>query len=178
MRVFIAIDLPEKIKKKLNEVEKHIGDENAKIKWVEEENKHLTLRFLGEVSEEKANEIREKLKEIKFKKFLTSVSEIGVFPSESYIKVIWVGLKPDKSIIELKNKIEDKLAEIGIDRSERFQAHITLGRVRFVEDKLGLVEKVKSAMLEEEPFIVDKFLLIKSTLTKKGPIYDIIEVFS
>ena len=178
MRVFIAIELPEKIKKLLNETEKQIGNENAEIKWVEEQNKHLTLRFLGGVSEEKAEEIKNKLKEVKFKKFFTSVSELGVFPSESYIRVIWVGLKPDKNIIELKEKIDFKLAEIGIEKESRFQAHITLGRVRLINDKAKLIESIKKIEMEEEAFEVNEFKLIKSTLTRKGPIYEVIEIFS
>ncbi|MBU4284575.1 MAG: RNA 2',3'-cyclic phosphodiesterase, partial [Nanoarchaeota archaeon] len=78
MRVFIAIEMPEEIKKILLDAQKQINTEKAKVRPAKAF--HLTLKFLGEVEEKKAEEIKSALNEISFKQFKTALTEIGVFP--------------------------------------------------------------------------------------------------
>ncbi len=178
MRTFIAVDLPNKIKDCLSQIQRNFSSNLAKIKWVEKENLHLTLKFLGELNEAKTNEIKQALSKIKFKPQTVSISESGVFPSEQYIRVIWVGIKPAGKIIELHQKIDSTLAELGIRKENRkFATHITLGRVKFVKDKKALIEKIKSLNIKTDEFVLDSFKLKKSTLTKQGPIYEDLSVF-
>ena len=98
MRLFIAIDIPEDVRKKLVSFQEKIGNEHARIKWVEADNIHLTLKFLGEVGDDTVGEIRESLKKIKFKSFTSAISGLGVFPNENYVRVIWAGMEPEKKI--------------------------------------------------------------------------------
>ncbi len=141
-------------------------------------NLHLTIKFLGELDDKKINQIKEALTNIKFKPQTVSIAESGVFPSEDYIRVVWVGIKPAGKIAELQQKIESSLAEPGIKKDNRkFAAHITLGRVKFVKDKKVLMERIKSIDIKTEEFILDSFKLKKSTLTKQGPVYEDLAVF-
>ncbi len=173
MRAFIAVDLPENIRESLVQVEKQLDSDAAKIKWVEKDNLHLTVKFLGEISDEQAEKIKHALSKIKFEQQTVSISETGVFPSEDYIKVIWVGIRPNEQIIELHKNIESALTGLGIKKDTRkFEAHITLGRVRFVKDKPRLVKSIKSADVKTDEFTISSFKLKKSTLTEKGPIYE------
>lgn len=171
MRVFIAIDMPGDVKKYLKEIQKQLG--NAKLKLVDEF--HLTLKFLGEVPENKVKEIESLLKEIKFEKFKTKLTNIGVFPSESYVRVVWVGLE-DYDIKIIQRNIDDKLQNM-FPRNKKFSAHVTLARVKFVDDKKKFIENMKNIEIEKKEFEVSEFKLKKSTLTKQGPIYEDLEVF-
>lgn len=175
MRLFIAFDIPEKVKEQLVSIQKKIKTE-AKIKWVKAENIHLTLKFLGDVAGDKVDEIKARLENISFEPFDVEVSGIGVFPSESYIKVIWVGLRYDRAMENLVNEIREQLNEFKDDYP--FKAHITIGRVRFVRNKKALVEELKKIKVKSERFTVRRFKLYKSMLTKEGPVYEELAEFS
>lgn len=173
MRLFIAIELPEEVKDYLIELQKQFTD--IKAKFVRKEQMHLTLKFLGET--EKLDEIKEKLSEVKTEPFETALSELGVFPSENYVRVLWVGLKNSEKIIELQKKIDSSLSEIGFARDKRFHSHVTLARIKFIQDKPGFVKKLKETKVEEKGFKVEKVYLIKSTLTREGPVYETLGEF-
>ncbi len=175
MRLFIAFDIPGNLKEQLVDIQKKIKEGDAKIKWVKAENMHLTLKFLGEVAEEKVEDIKKKLGKLKFNKFEVEVSEIGVFPSEDYIRVIWAGLKDDEAMKRLVKNIRGALP--GFKDDYEFKAHLTIGRVRFVKDKNALVEELKKVKVKHERFSVNEFKLYKSTLTREGPIYEKVAVF-
>lgn len=177
MRAFIAIELPEDIRKYLVEIQKQIGDSNAKIKWVEEENIHLTLKFLGDVEEDKIEDVKNILSGIKVKPIDAKIDGVGVFPAEDYIRVVWVGLKPGTRFIELANEIDNKLSPIVPKEKREFKSHVTLARVKFVKDKKAFVEGLKSIKVEAKEFKVEGFVLKKSTLTKQGPVYEDIAKF-
>ena len=184
MRLFIACDLPENVRKKLVTLQNTLGSENARIKWVEQKNIHLTMKFLGEVSYDKVAGIKEALGNVEHGAMSCSVSGFGVFPSESYIRVMWVGLEPEKEIQELHTKIDDSLSGLGFGPEKRFQSHVTLGRVKSVVNKPGLlahISKVRESKLGDtelgSPFSMEDFRLKQSTLTPNGPIYEDVAVF-
>ncbi len=180
MRLFIACEIPENIRDDLVTLQKKIGEEHANIKWVEKENIHLTLEFLGEVDDAKADEIRDSIMGIKSKTINAHVSGFGVFPTESYIRVLWVGLEPSGELNSLHDEIEDRLRTLGFKPDKMFSAHVTLGRVRSVKDKDGLVRKIEEIkeMIGEmgKQFSIERFMLKKSTLTPDGPVYGDIAV--
>ena len=106
MRAFIAIELPYQMREYLSEIQEQLVLNDAKIKLVDKKNLHLTLKFLGEIDDKKIEQINKSLSKIKFTPQTISISEIGVFPSENYIKVIWAGIKPAEKICELQQQIE------------------------------------------------------------------------
>src|SRR3989344_6773166 len=112
MRLFVGIDLPLDIKDYFYNLQKELKKDNlAKIKWVSKKNLHLTLKFLGDVSN--VNLIVDALKNIKFFKFNIKLDSLGYFPSGSKIKIIWVGLKDDKIFIQLQKLIDESTIGFG-----------------------------------------------------------------
>ncbi len=171
MRTFIAIELPEEVKQYVKGLQKQLG--NAKLSFVKDF--HLTLKFLGEVPEDKIEEIKSLLREIKFENFKTRLTDVGVFPNESYVRVVWIGLE-DGDIKKIQKDIDDKLQKM-FPREKRFSAHVTLARVKFVENKEKFIDNIKKIKIEKKEFEVSEFKLKKSTLTKQGPIYEDLETF-
>jgi 2'-5' RNA ligase len=171
MRCFLAIDLPEDVKEELLRIEREIqpfliGN------FVESKNMHLTLKFLGEVDEPKLKEIRKKLKKIKFKKFKSGLGKFGFF-SPSSIRVVWISLEPKETVKELYEEIEKALG----NKPAGFESHVALVRVKKIEDKRSFLSKTLRVRIKSKGFEVNEFILKKSTLTPKGPIYEDIEKF-
>jgi len=178
MRAFISIELPENVKAGIfHTFEKLKGSGFCSGNFVEKNNLHLTLKFLGDISEEDAEKIAQKLSEIDFRKFAAETGEISFFPNEDYVKVIWVELV-SKEIFGIKKIIEEKLSEIGIPKEEReFSSHITVARIKNIKDKVKFAEKIKDLKSEKYFFIIDELSLIKSELTKEGPKYKVLKNF-
>jgi len=171
MRLFIAIDLPDEIKKELRELQKEFRS-LGKMKFVNDF--HLTLKFLGEVEENKLEEIKRRLKEVSFKPFDLILENLGVFPNETYISVLWVGALSEE-VNDLQGEIDGKLQDL-FPRENRFHSHITLARVKFIKNKEELMKKLK--LEYNSSFKVEKFKLIKSILNKDGPKYTSLGEFS
>ena len=113
MRLFIGIFLPYEILDYLYELQNKLKKNlPGKISCVAKKNLHVTMRFIGETSENNLVLIKEKLNKIKFKSFRAKLDKIGVFPNENYIRVIWVGLKPAGKVIGLQQKIDSELLEL------------------------------------------------------------------
>ncbi len=175
MRLFLAIDFNE-LKDNLVAIQSKIGKSTGNLKEVTKF--HLTLKFLGEVSEDNASQIKDILKKVKFNAFNLSVDKIGVFPNENYVRVIWIGVKPDKEVKALQDNVENALKEFNFKKDFQFHPHITLARVKFIKDKEKFIKNLKEIKVEPKTIEIKQFKLIKSTLTPKGPVYEDVEVFS
>lgn len=173
MRLFIAIDFNE-LKNYFTELQKQLPN-NTRLSLVK--SFHLTLKFLGEVQPNKIDEIIGILKTIKFEPFSAYLNSIGIFPTENYIRVVWVGLNPEERILELQKQIDESLKKL-FKKEKNFKAHITLCRVKYPEDKKTFVEQVKKIKVENKKIEIKDFRLVKSTLSPKGPIYEDLEVFN
>ncbi|MCX5668276.1 MAG: RNA 2',3'-cyclic phosphodiesterase [Candidatus Omnitrophica bacterium] len=176
MRTFIAIELSAEIKDSLAQIQSHLKYSGADVKWVEKDNIHLTLKFLGEISEEKLQQVIAALEIITrvIKPFEISIKDIGAFPNINYPRVIWVGL--DKGTDESKSlaeKIVEELLKIGFQKEPRpFAPHLTIGRVRSPKNKEALKEKLQNYQLSAINYqLVSPIILFQSTLTPKGPTY-------
>lgn len=180
MRTFIAIELPKEIKGSLSEVQDKLKTSGADVKWVNPQNIHLTLKFLGEIDDKNLGKITQILEEITQDKnpYPLRLSSIGAFPKINFPRVIWVGIdKGGTETKEIANALEENVAKIGIPKEDRpFSCHITLGRVKSALNREGLVENLNNLTNYAEKlnleFPVTKIILFKSTLTPKGPIYE------
>lgn len=180
MRTFIAIDLPGEIKDELVKMQEELKSAGADVKWVEAQNIHLTLKFLGERDDKKVEKIIQTLEEVakENKTYAIRISSIGAFPKIESPRVIWVGLdKGDGETKIIAQALEEKIAKIGIPKEDRpFSSHITIGRVRTPknrEDLTGEINRLadKPGMLNLETQVT-KITLYKSTLSPKGPVYE------
>ena len=176
MRTFIGTFLPEEILDYLYEIQNNLKKNlNGKINWVAKSKIHITLKFIGNVNESQIKLIKERLNRIDFKKFKISLDKIGIFPNEEFIRVIWVGLNNDKKIINLQQKIDSDLIDI-FNKDQEFNAHLTLGRVKSIQDKNEFIKNLK-IKIENKEFEINEFCLVKSELNKEGPKYEILEKF-
>jgi len=184
MRLFIAIGIPKQIKEALqkcsNELQQVIKQNDlAKCNFVDVNNMHLTLKFLGEVNEQKLNDIKDALYEIDFESFNAQLSNVGIFPNENHVRVVWVGIKDGKHILKLQKDIEEKMDAIGFEKDNKeFHPHLTLARVKFVKDKSRFTELLKKIEVDNVEFNVNGFSLIQSTLTPEGPVYKVLAIYS
>lgn len=173
MRLFIAIDFQE-----ISGYLKHLQEKIPEAKATFPKKFHLTLKFLGEVDENMAKEAEEKLKQVKAEPFRARLGKTGVFPNENFIRVVWIGLEGSGKIYGLQEKIEEALGGM-FKKDDRFSPHITLARIKFIENdrKKDFAEAVKQISVEPREIEVRNFKLVKSTLTKQGPVYEDIAVF-
>lgn len=176
MRAFIAIPLPKEVKDNLNDIQKQIGSDLAKINWVAKKNLHLTLKFFSYISEGEVKKVIGILKSIKIKPFEVELGEMGYFPDADYVRVMWISLEPAKDVFNLQGEIDSKLSEL-FERDKMFKVHLTLGRVKFVKNKEKFLKKLKEIKVPKLKFKIKGFELIQSILTKDGPKYKVLEKF-
>ncbi len=167
MRTFIAIEIPEKIKKEIVKIQKKLPEFKGKI--TEKENLHLTLKFLGEVNEEKLEEVKKRLKKIHLKSFETEIKDMGMFSD----RIVWLRMANCK---ELQREIDDKLSGL-FETENRFMGHLTIARVKDLKDRKKFLTELRKIKMPEMNFTVKKFNLKKSKLGRPGPVYGDIEVY-
>lgn len=176
MRLFIAVNLPNKVKAEFDRLKELINPNTARIKWVT--SYHLTLKFLGETAEQLLPRIKAMLGKVRFKHFRAETSSIGLFPSPAYVRVVWVGVEPKQPFIELKKEIDQSLAKLGFKPEKDFVPHITLCRVKALFNKKEFSKAVQRIKIPKLTFDVRSFDLMQSILSPKGPTYKTIAVFS
>lgn len=182
MRAFIAIELPREIKDLLARIQTQLKTAEADVKWAEPANIHLTLKFLGEIDEQKKESIIQIIKDTAEGKnsFSLRLSSAGAFPNTEYPRVLWIGIDEGSSeTTKIAEELEEKLEKIGLPKDKKkFSCHITIGRVKSGNNRLKLAGKIKkiSAELNEKSleFKAEKITLFKSTLSSKGPTYEAI----
>ncbi|MFH0940278.1 MAG: RNA 2',3'-cyclic phosphodiesterase [Candidatus Omnitrophota bacterium] len=172
-RLFIAIELPPDVKKRLQSMQNELKKYGPDIKWVEPENIHLTLKFLGGVRVEDAEKIGELLgKDFSSKKsYKVTLYRLGCFPSLRAPRILWAGF-------EDKQNNSKKIARLlgGSLNDKEFQLHATLGRFRSPRNKIALIEKIEEINRGFKPYdlYVDNITLFESKLSPKGPAYSIL----
>ena len=178
MRAFIAVDVPEELKTKIIDIQKQFKDFD--IKFVEKENFHFNLKFLGEIPDNSIEKIRKTLEDIveKYEPFNLSIKNLGAFPSLNYIRVIWIGVSDGYNTISaLADEIDEFLTEFVPKENRKFEPHLTIGRVRSGRNREELVKIVKRLeSIEIGVMRVKEIKLMKSDLSRAGPKYT--EVFS
>lgn len=181
-RTFIAINLDSEIREYLFSIKNNLNLDESKIKWVDKNNLHITLKFLGYISPEQIRLINLGLKEIinKCSPFIIKLSsDIGVFPSYKMPRIIWVGIKEGANELKkLYNSIEIILYNNGFSKENKvFSGHITIGRVKYIKDKNNLINFLKNMHVECLSQEVKSIELMESKLAPNGPIYNIINRF-
>jgi len=178
VRAFLSIDIEDQaLFPHISEIQSKLDANLAKMKIVEIENIHFTLRFFGDTSLTKIDEIESSLSQIEIEPFEIKIHGVGAFPNNRKPRVIWIGVTRNADrICNLKAEIDSHLEELGY-QSERkkFTPHATIARVRYIKDAEKLTNNLDG--LVNEPIgtmTISKFNLKKSTLTPSGPIYEIL----
>ena len=152
-----------------------------KIKWVEEGNIHMTLKFIGETPEDRIGDITKALEKASagIRPFELVLEDVGIFGSSYKPRVVWFGIRQEPELLKLSENMFRELENIGFERDrQNFVPHLTVGRVRFVKDKKifrMVIEKNKPGLIQK--INIDKFYLFESILRREGPVYEIVETF-
>lgn len=153
-----------------------------KINWTLPENMHITLRFIGETPAERIPDIENCLQKAAndSSSIAFETSKTGIFGSRHNPRVIWLGLSPQEPIQSLFSTIQSNLSQIGIlPTGENFVPHLTLGRIRKINDKAFFQNTLESfeTRFPAQHFDVCSFQLFESILLKSSPKYNIIKEF-
>jgi 2'-5' RNA ligase len=168
MRLFIAIELPQEIKKILWRLRSDIPG----ARWVAQEQLHLTLSFLGELEEAEIQRLTGVLSGIRAQGFELRFGGTGCFPNTRQPRVLWVGLEPEPLLNRLAALVRKAVLSCDIPQEERpFSAHITLARL-----KLPASHEVAAFLDQHQkhklPTVrVGEFILFQSRLTPQGAIH-------
>ena len=178
IRSFIAVDIPDIVKTNIENSLNSLKHEIHGVKWIESENMHLTLKFLGNVEPKRLDFLKGKLAQaLKGRtKFSIIFSKLDAFPDMKNPKVLWLGIANGEEHLKiLAGKVEEASAEAGFQKVTRpFSAHLTLGRVRNGQ-RLGEDQAKALARLDfnlDSLIMVERVTLYQSLLTSKGPNYE------
>ena len=174
MRLFIAALLPQEIQRQLSLYISTLKQAVDGVKWEKPEKLHVTLKFLGDVEQNRIKEISSLLFRAtqNCASFQLSTTLFGTFPNLRNPKVLYAGLSQDKMMANFQSSIEVGLSELGFESDNRkFMPHVTLGRVkkRIVLHNIPILEKKK--------FNITEIGLIRSELRPEGSVYTSVEIF-
>ena len=165
LRLFVGIPLPPEIKLRLQPLSAGVPG----ARWVDPENHHVTLRFIGEVDEGTAGDIDAALAQIKARRFELALAGIGQFGDRS----LWVGVEKNPALTHLRDKVESAMVRQGLPpEGRRYAPHVTLARLKGVNGERLQAYLAEHALFRAQPFAVGHFSLIASYLTKSGAIYE------
>jgi len=172
MRAFLAIDVPQEIQARLAAIQEQLRPVSASARWIAVESIHITLRFIGEVSEERREDIDTALGGLTWKPIPIVVRGVGFFPGARSPRVLWAGLEA-ATMEGLAKEIDSRLERAGFDREKRaFRAHLTLARARGTRlDGEIVTAATEMAEMELGSFVADRFFLYQSTLKTRGAAY-------
>ena len=174
MRLFIAMPIPEKFRDILH----GLKDTRLPVRWTPPENYHLTLRFIGEVTESRADEIRQQLHKVEAGEPFEMVLEgLGAFPRPSRPRVIWCAAEPEQPIKTLHSRIQHTLSAVDLEPEDKpFHPHVTLGRVK--QSSTAIEEFLKeNESFTAGRFRVNQFCLYVSKLGKAGAVHKVVETY-
>jgi RNA 2',3'-cyclic 3'-phosphodiesterase len=172
-RLFVAIRPPEEVRDLLIDA----MDDSPALRWVGDEQLHLTLRFIGEVERPLANDIVSVLDRLRSPSFELRIKSAGKFEKRSG-GALWAGIEPKEPVVALAGKVERALQQAGLEPEHRsFSPHITLARWngRSSEAVDGFLRRHSN--LQSDMFAVDRFILFESKLSRHGPHYEEVAAF-
>jgi len=174
MRLFIAIELPDEVKRALAGLKTDIPG----ARWVPTDQIHLTLAFLGEVDEAVLERLAGELARIQVPEFQLCFSSTGCFPDRRRPRVLWVGLEPEPRLKHLAVGVHEAVLACGIPQEERpFSPHITLARLRLSPSRECDAFLDQHQKQKLPPFSVREFTLFQSRLTPQGALHTPIRNF-
>jgi 2'-5' RNA ligase len=167
-RLFVAIHPPEEVRDALIDA----MDDSPELRWVGDDQLHLTLRFIGEVERPLADDIAHSLGRVRFDPFELAVAGVGVFEQRNG-GALWAAVKPKEPVAALAAKVERACAAAGLEPERRaFHPHITLARWNRRSAGLAQAFLERNRALTAPPFTVDRFILYESRLSRHGAHYE------
>ncbi|MBI4305521.1 MAG: RNA 2',3'-cyclic phosphodiesterase [Chloroflexi bacterium] len=184
-RAFVALDLPEVIRRKLTALKYKMppGPASA-LRWLEPHGIHLTIRFLGDIDPNRVPEISERLNlaALQSTPFMLELAATGIFPSSQRPNVFWVGLAGEiQRLSQFQGRVEGALSAAGFEPDERgFHPHLTIARIsKRARPREARAAAEAFAKLTIEPgarFKVESLTFFRSHLLESGPRYEALSI--
>jgi 2'-5' RNA ligase len=168
-RLFVAIDLPESTRQSLAALDPHVRG----VRWTDPEQMHLTLSFLGDVSDETDLVLQEKLSAIEFGAFFLPIVGVGTFSAKGAPKIIWIGVgKAHPHLFQIHKRVQEAALAAGLEPELRpWHPHITMARCKDVSAQSLRKFLQANAEFDAGMIHVEAFYLYSSELTPAGPIH-------
>ena len=176
MRLFIALNLPKKEKDRIYRAAHVLRKSDLPVRWVDPEKYHITLKFLGEIAEDRVEVVEEAVERVAQMTGALdlAVEGFGAFPTIRRPQVMWVGVEPTPALRALKQDLEWTLTDCGCEREARsFHPHLTLGRAE-ARDGAGAfrgLDERAAGLTYKGHITVRKLDLMRSHLSKSGAHY-------
>ncbi len=172
IRLFVALNIPQKIKEEIIQLRNSIINNPLDYKWEAPDKLHLTLKFIGEVEDNLVEKIQNEISFInEYKAFNCTFSKFGFFYSGKEPKILWLGLNINEEIFNFVERLNEELIKFGIEKEKKkFKPHLTLMRVRKKLDK-NFINSYENCKLPDTEFLADSISFIKSELLSSGSKY-------
>jgi len=175
LRLFVAILLSDKVRAALARLQKELGRRCDGVRWVQQDQLHVTVKFLGDVPDGDVPSVSEAIARGAGVggPFSMRVETAGCFPPRGGVRIVWAGTtEPSNTVQRSAEAINGELEDLGFEREQRvWSPHITIGRVKF-DNSAGrirsAVERVSYSGIDQA---VDSVSLMSSVLAPKGPTY-------
>jgi len=177
VRSFVAVSISDGARRQIAELLAGLRRETGVVRWVKPESLHLTLAFLGEVPPDFLESTKPLLTSVAagHKPFAMRLNGVGVFPSPSRARTVWIGMDHGKSeVCALQRDVVKALCAVGYQPEKRpFSPHLTIGRMRIPDD----LSRAVASPFESESFPVSRLVLFRSVLSPAGPTYSVLTEF-
>lgn len=172
-RLFVALRPPAAIRAQLSAA---MGDV-PQARWQDDEQLHLTLRFIGEVDRPQAEDVAAALGRVRADPFTVAIAGVGRFEKGGRTDAIWAGVAPREPLADLHTRVDRALGQAGIEPDRRaYLTHITLARLSRAAGVEPAIDRFLAdrAALSSTPFAIDALLLYESRLGREGARYEAI----
>ena len=184
MRLFIALDLPEEIRTRLTEFVERVRVLAPDARWTKPESLHVTLKFIGEIREERLSAIKHALSTINARPFDLKFESVGYFPPNKSPRVFWAGVYSTNDLPQLASSIDQALEQLAIEREAKaYHPHLTLARAGSGPGASRVFRRLQEQLAAEEPprfgtMTAQEFYLYQSRLSRGGAQYAKLERFA
>ncbi len=177
LRLFVAIDIPDDVRRLVEEGLGPIRERYPRGRWVPTRNQHVTLKFLGTTWPRLLEPVTQAVGEVAaaHRPFQTRVAELGAFPSARRARVLWVALEDAAGrLAKIAASLDETLAKDFPPETRAFTPHLTVARF---EPPVRLEDQIEQLGVESRPFPVDWLVLYRSHLRRPAPVYEPLATF-
>lgn len=184
MRTFVAVDIPEEIRQKLARFVEGVHGFAPEARWVNPASLHITLKFIGEIGEEKVSSVKQALTKVSGEPSEIRFRGTGFFPTVKAARVFWIGVEANAKLAALAARVDEALAPLGVTREERtFTPHLTLARTGSGRPQRGRGDRSNASFLKLQEKLAAlpapefgtmsarEFYLYESKLSAGGAVY-------
>jgi RNA 2',3'-cyclic 3'-phosphodiesterase len=169
LRLFVALELPDEVKQRVAPLAGGLPD----ARWVARENLHITLRFIGEVDEDTAEDVGAALGTVHSQPVEIALAGVGCWESKGRVRQVWSKVKAGDELGLLQSRVESSLKRVGLDPDGRkFTPHVTVARLKGVPSRIVAPYLEYHGSFRAGPFTADHFTLFQSRMGHGGSHYE------